>query len=404
MSTREHDVVLHGATGFVGRLTARHLAQHPGTARIALSGRSLPKLQALRDELGVSWPLIVADAADPASLASLAASTTAVATTVGPYLTYGMPLVMACAAAGTSYCDLTGEVLFVRESHEQAHKIALDSGARIVHAAGFDSIPSDLGVLLLHEQVEADGEGTMEDTALLLVSMKGGVSGGTIDSMRTQLASVRADASLKPLLADPYGLSPSPLEEPSLGDEKDVMLPTRDPLLDRWVAPFVMAPYNTRIVRRSNALLGHAYGPGFRYREVMGVGRTPLAPVLAGGVTVGLGLLVAGMSLAPTRAVLDRVLPKPGSGPSEKLQRTGYFRAEIHTRTTTGARYVATVAAQGDPGYAATAVMFGQSALCLGTDPLTSSGGVLTPAVAMGSVLAARLRAQGFELSVRRVP
>jgi short subunit dehydrogenase-like uncharacterized protein len=156
-------------------------------------------------------------------------------------------------------------------------------------------------------------------------------------------------------------------------------------------------------VRRSNALLGHAYGPGFRYREVMGVGRSPLAPVLAGGVTAGLGLMVAGMSLAPTRALLDRVLPKPGSGPSEKMQRTGHFRAEIHTRTSTGARYVATVAAQGDPGYAATAVMFGQSALCLGIDALTSSGGVLTPAVAMGSVLSDRLRTQGFELSVRRL-
>jgi short subunit dehydrogenase-like uncharacterized protein len=403
MSTREHDVVLHGATGFVGRLTARHLAAHAGSARIALSGRSLAKLEALRDELGVTWPLIVADAADPASLRALASSTTAVATTVGPYMKYGMPLVMACAEAGTHYADLTGEVLFVRESHAEAHKIALDSGARIVHATGFDSVPSDLGELLLHEQVTADGEGTMEDTALLLVSMKGGVSGGTVDSLRTQLAAVQADASLKPLLADPYGLSPAPLEEPSLGDEKDVMIPTRDPLLDRWVAPFVMAPYNTRIVRRSNALLGHAYGPGFRYREVMGVGRSPLAPVLAGGVTAGLGALVAGMSFGPSRAVLDRVLPKPGAGPSEKMQRTGHFRAEIHTRTSTGARYVATVAATGDPGYAATAVMFGESALSLGVDELTSSGGVLTPAVAMGSVLASRLRARGFELSVRRI-
>jgi short subunit dehydrogenase-like uncharacterized protein len=403
MPIREHDVVLHGATGFVGRLTARHLAAQGGAARIALSGRSLTKLQALRDELGVSWPLIVADAADPSSLRALAESTVAVATTVGPYVKYGLPLVQACAEAGTSYADLTGEVLFVRDSHDAAHKIALDSGARIVHATGFDSIPSDLGVLLLHEQVTADGEGTLEDTALLLVSMKGGVSGGTIDSLRTQLAAVRADSSLKPLLADPYGLSPAPLEEPALGDEKDVLLPTHDPLLDRWVAPFVMAPYNTRIVRRSNALLGHAYGPGFRYREVMGVGRSPLAPVLAGGVTAGLGLMVAGMSLAPTRALLDRVLPKPGSGPSEKMQRTGHFRAEIHTRTSTGARYVATVAAQGDPGYAATAVMFGQSALCLGIDALTSSGGVLTPAVAMGSVLSGRLRTQGFELSVRRL-
>lgn len=402
MEQREHDVVLHGATGFVGRLTARHLAAHAGEARVALSGRSRDKLERLREELGVDWPVVVADASDERSLTALAASTTAVATTVGPYARHGLPLVLACAEAGTSYADLTGEVLFVRDSAAAAHKLAAESGARIVHAAGFDSIPSDLGVLLLHEQVTADGEGTLEDTALLLVSMRGGVSGGTIDSLRTQLDVVKADAALKPVLADPYALSPARLEEPDT-DERDVMTPTRDPLLDRWVAPFVMGPYNTRIVRRSNALLGHAYGPGFRYREVMGVGRGPLAPVLAGGVTAGLGALVLGMALPPTRALLDRVLPKPGSGPSEKVQRTGHFRVEVHTRTSTGARYVATVAAHGDPGYAATAVMLGESALCLGTDDLTSPGGVLTPAVAMGSWLAERLRDRGFELSVARV-
>ncbi len=403
MSTREHDVVLHGATGFVGRLTAQHLKQHAGDARVALSGRSKDKLSALREELGVDWPVIVADAADEGSMAALAASTTAVATTVGPYVKYGMPLVLACAAAGTHYADLTGEVLFVRDSHQQAHKLAKESGARIVHATGFDSVPSDLGVLLLHEQVTADGEGTLEDTALLLVSMRGGVSGGTIDSLRVMIDAVMADKDLRPVMADPYALSPDRVLEPDLGSERDVLIPTKDPLLERWVAPFVMAPYNTRVVRRSNALLGHAYGPGFRYREVMGVGRSPLAPVLAGGVTAGVGFLAAGMALPPTRFLLDRVLPKPGEGPSVKTQEKGYFRAEIHTRTSTGAHYVATVAAQGDPGYAATAVMFGESALCLGTDALTSAGGVLTPAVAMGSTLADRLRARGFELSVRRL-
>jgi short subunit dehydrogenase-like uncharacterized protein len=403
MSNRTHDVVLHGATGFVGRLTARHLAAHAGTARIALSGRSKDKLERLRDDLGVDWPLIVADAADAGSLAELAASTTAVATTVGPYAKYGLPLVLACAEAGTSYADLTGEVLFVRDSAAAAHKLAVETGARIVHSAGFDSIPSDLGVLLLHEQVVADGEGTLGDTAYLVVSMKGGVSGGTIDSMRTQVDVVKADRSLRKVIGDPYALSPDRVAEPQLGDESDVMVPSRDPLLGRWVAPFVMASYNTRIVRRSNALLGHAYGPGFRYREVMSVGTGPLAPVLAGGITAGLGALVVGMSLPPARALFDRVLPKPGAGPSEKAQRTGHFRVEITTQTSTGARYVATVAAKGDPGYAATAVMLGESALCLGTDVLTTPGGVVTPAVAMGDSLVERLRARGFDLSVRRV-
>jgi short subunit dehydrogenase-like uncharacterized protein len=258
-------------------------------------------------------------------------------------------------------------------------------------------------VLLLHEQVVADGEGTLEDTAYLMVSMKGGVSGGTIDSMRTQVDRVKADRSLRSVISDPYALSPDRVAEPDHGKETDVMVPTKDPLLDRWVAPFVMASYNTRIVRRSNALLGHAYGPGFRYREVMSVGTGPLAPVLAAGVTAGLGALVVGMSLPPARALLDRVLPNPGAGPSEKVQESGHFRVEITTQTSTGARYVATVAAHGDPGYAATAVMLGESALCLGTDSLTTAGGVTTPAVAMGSALVERLRARGFELSVRRV-
>lgn len=400
--TREHDVVLHGATGFVGRLTAKHLAVHGGDARIALSGRSKDKLEALRASLGVDWPVVVADAADASSMAALAASTTAVATTVGPYAKYGLPLVEACAEAGTSYADLTGEVLFAREVGERFHKLAVETGARIVHSTGFDSVPSDLGTWLLHEQVTADGEGTMEDTVLVLTAMKGGVSGGTVDSLRTMLDEVKADRELVQVMTDPYSLSPDRAAEPQLGKERDVMTPTKDPLLDRWVAPFVMAPYNTRVVRRTNALLGHAYGPGFRYREVMGVGRSPFAPVLAGGVTAGLGALVAGMSLRPTRFLLDKVLPKPGEGPSEKLQRTGHFTVEVHTRTTTGARYVATVSGQGDPGYAATAVMFGQSALSLGTDELSSGGGVLTPAVAMGSALVDRLRTQGFTLQVER--
>jgi short subunit dehydrogenase-like uncharacterized protein len=403
MANREHDLVLHGATGFVGVLTAAHLAATAGDARIALSGRSKDKLEKVRADLGVDWPVIVADASDESSLQALAQSATAIATTVGPYAKYGMPLLRACAEAGTHYADLTGEVLFVRDAHNEAHKLAKETGARIVHSTGFDSVPSDLGVWMLHEQATADGEGTLEDTALLLVSMRGGVSGGTIDSLRTMIDDVKADKELRSVMTDPYSLSPERVLEPSHGPEKDVMTPTRDPLLERWVAPFVMAPYNTRVVRRSNALLGHAYGPQFTYREVMGVGRSAFAPVLAGGVTAGVGALAVGMALPPTRYVLDRLLPKPGEGPSEKTRSKGHFRAEIHTRTSTGARYVATVAAKGDPGYAATAVMFGQSGLCLGTDDLTSEGGVLTPAVAMGGALADRLRAQGFELSVRRI-
>ena len=407
-SARDLDVVVFGATGFVGALLAAHLAEHaPAGLRIGLAGRSQPKLAAVRDGLPASaadWPLLVADASDPGSLSTLARRTRVVATTVGPYARHGLPLVQACAEAGTDYCDLTGEVLFVRQSIDRFHDVARASGARIVHSCGFDSVPSDLGVLVAAEQARADGAGELEDTVLELVSVKGGVSGGTIDSMRSQLQEMSKDSSLRTLVFDPYSLSPDRSAEPQLGDERDRMTPGRDPLLDRWVAPFVMAPFNTRIVRRSNALTGWSYGRRFRYREVLGVGRSPLAPVLAAGVTAGIGAGVAGLAFPPTRRLLDRLLPKPGEGPSEQTQRNGRFHVDVVTRTSTGARYTVTVAAQGDPGYAATAVMQGQSALCLALDRdrLPDAAGVLTPATAMGMPLVERLRERGFEISVRR--
>ena len=396
MADGPYEIVVHGATGFVGRLVAGHLAAHAGDARIALSGRSKDRLTAVRDSLGVDWPLLVTDAHDPASMAELAASTAVVATTVGPYGKHGLPLVEACADAGTSYCDLTGETLFVHDSAAAAHERAAATGARIVHSAGFDSVPSDLGVHLLHEQARADGTGTLGDTALVLVSARGGVSGGTVDSMRTELAS----AGDRPaLFADPYALSPDRAADPSGDGEKDPLLPARDPAHGRWVAPYPFGPHDCRIVRRTNALLGHAYGPRFRYREGMAV---PGGPVGAGLASAGIGAFALGLRLGPTRALLGRVLPSPGAGPSERTRRTGHFTIEVHTGTSSGVRYVATIAADGDPGYAATAVMFGEAALCLARDPLEGPGGVLTPAAALGTHYADRLRARGMTLSVRR--
>ena len=407
-SDREHDVVVFGATGFVGRLLAGHLAQHaPEPARIALAGRSRDRLEQVRASLGAraaDWPLVVADVREPATVTAMAESARVVATTVGPYQRYGLPLVEACALAGTDYADLTGEVLFVRQSIDRFHDAAVASGARLVHACGFDSVPSDLGVLLAAEQARADGEGELEDTVLHVVSMKGGVSGGTIDSARAQVEAASADPALQRVVDDPYALSPDRSAEPELGDERDRLAVGRDPELGRWTGPFVMAPFNTRIVRRSNALRGWQYGRRFRYREVMGFGTSPLAPVLATGMTAGLAVGLAGMSFGPTRAVLDRVLPSPGEGPGEKARAQGHFRIEVVARTSTGARYTATVAASGDPGYAATAVMQGESALCLALDRdrLPEVAGVLTPATALGAVLAERLRARGFQIDVRR--
>ena len=398
------DLVVYGATGFVGALTAAHLAEHapPGT-RIALAGRSREKLAAVRAGLpgAPDWPLIEADATDAGSLAALAASTRVVATTVGPYAKYGLPLVEACARAGTHYADLTGEVLFVREAIDRYDAAARESGARIVHACGFDSVPSDLAVLLLHERAAADGAGDLRDVRLIATA-RGGFSGGTFASIRGQIDAVRRDTAARRLVTDPFALSPDREAEPSGAQPSDFPRPART-ADGRWTAPFVMSSFNTRIVRRSNALQDWAYGRGLRYAEVMGSGRGPLGAVAGVGVTAGIAAFLTAMTLPPTRALLDRLLPGPGAGPSAATRERGWFRMAVDATTGNGARYHAEVRGQGDPGYAATAVMLGESALALALDQLPDRAGSLTPATAMGSVLVERLRAAGHTYEVAPV-
>jgi short subunit dehydrogenase-like uncharacterized protein len=405
---RELDLVLFGATSFVGRLTAEYLTgAAPPEVTIGLAGRSHERLLALQSSLGAraaDWPLLVADTTDEHSLREMAGRARVVATTVGPYRRYGAPVVEACATAGTHYADLNGEVLFMRDAIDRFDALAAESGARIVHSCGFDSIPSDLGVFLLHETVAADDAGELENTTLVVRAMRGGASGGTVASLKGTLDEARGDRRLARLLADPYALSPDRAAEPDLGPEQDMRGPHNDPELSMWIGPFIMGSINTRAVRRSNALLGWAYGRRFRYREVMGFGSGRLAALQAGGLAGGAGALLGGLSFGPTRAILDRVLPAPGEGPNEGQRQRGFFRIEIHAQTSTGARYICRVAAQGDPGYQATSVMFGESGLCLALDgqKLPARAGVLTPATAMGAALIERLRAAGQTYDVER--
>ena len=422
---REFDIVLFGATGFVGRLTARHLAAEADTGvRIALAGRSLTRLGEVSRELGAAaaqWPLLVVDATDEAAVTDLAQRARVVVTTVGPYVKYGVPLAAACAEAGTHYCDLTGEVLFVHRSIAANHQTAQRTGARIIHACGFDSIPSDLGVWLTAEAARADGA-SLGRTHLAVRSMKGGFSGGTIDSARTQVDELKVDEAARRVVGDPWALaeggrpprtsggtaSGSSRRRSGLGGLLDTVTRAspvkRDADNGHFTGPFVMAAFNTRIVARSASLLG--YGDGFRYVEYSDYGAGPAGAVAAGGMSVALGAGLAGFGFGPTRALLDRVLPKPGEGPSEEAQAKGRFRMEVTAQATNGARYRTTVAAPYDPGYSGTAVMLGQAALSLveDGDRLPGAAGVLTPATALGAPLVDRLRAHRFTLETERLP
>lgn len=412
---RELDIIVYGATGFVGKLTAQYLSRAGGGARIGLAGRSEERLRAVRDELGAAardWPIMVADASDPPTLDAMVARTRVVITTVGPYTRYGMPLVAACAAAGTDYVDLAGEAHFVRESIDLYHKQAVDTRARIVHACGFDSIPSDLSVYALYCAARDEDAGELLDTDFVVRGFSGGFSGGTLASMTEVLRTASSDPETRRLLFDPYTLSADRGAEPELGRQPDLSWRRgRDiapELAGIWTAGFAMAPYNTRIVRRSNGLLDWAYGRRFRYAEHLSVGSSAAAPALSGLATgvanVAFGLGGRFFRLIPSDWV-ERVLPKPGTGPSRSRRERGYYRTETYTTTSTGARYRAVMAQQGDPGYQATSVLLGESALALVLDreELSDRYGVLTPAAAMGDALLARLPAAGVTVEVSRL-
>jgi short subunit dehydrogenase-like uncharacterized protein len=414
-SPREFDLVLYGATGFVGKLTAEYLAKAGGDARIALAGRSQDKLLAVRETLGEkaqSWPLLTADASQPSTLDAMAARAQVVLTTVGPYAKYGLPLVAACAAAGTDYADLTGEAMFMRDSIDLYHKQAIDTGARIVHSCGFDSIPSDLTVYALHLRATEDSAGELMDTTFVVRKLVGGFSGGTYASLAGVLRAMAGDAQVRRSLEDPYTLTPDRDAEPELGAQSDI--PWRrggeiaPELSGIWTTGFLMGPVNTRVVRRSNALQNWAYGSHFRYAECQSVGSSVVAPV-ASAIATGVGTAVTGLGSryfdkVPEK-VVERILPKPGTGPSERTRERGNYTVETYTSTSTGARYRTTMSQQGDPGYKATSVLLGESGLALAfdRDRLTDLRGVLTPAAAMGDALLARFPAAGVSLETSRL-
>lgn len=398
MSTREFGVVIFGASGFTGRLVAEHVSRAAGNAGLkwAIAGRNREKLEAL----GFAVPVIVADAHDRSALDALARRTKVVCTTAGPYAKYGSELVAACADAGTHYCDLTGEVQWMRRMIDLHHDRAKQTGARIVHTCGFDSIPSDLGTWATQQEFHARHGVYASSVLAAFGETSGGFSGGTVASAAQTATEATEDRTVRKVIGHPYGLDPDPdsPQKPRVPDETSIGWEAR---LGMFTIPFVMAQVNTRVVRRAHALAGFPYGEDFVYREVMSTPGSARGAAMAVGITGALGAIQFALKRPKLRELLVSKAPKPGEGPSREAREKGHWKVRfIAEGKPAGAskpeRLIYIASDRADPGYGSTAKMLGESALCLALDALDSPGGVSTPSVAMGGALLERLRKVGL--------
>ncbi len=397
VSAREFDLVLLGATGFTGKLVAQYLDRQPAM-KWAIAGRSREKLEAVAAALGTNIPIVIADALDPAACAGLAQRTKVICTTVGPYAKYGAMVVAACAAAGTHYCDLTGEVNFIREMIDANHATAEKTGARIVCSSGFDSIPSDLGTWTTQQAFIAQFGHPAQKVTAYYGALSGGFSGGTAGSMFAT-ADAMKDREVRRILANPYGLDPDPTApRPAAPDDK---APSWDRDIGMFTVPFVMATMNSRVVRRAHALAGLPWGADFVYREVMSTPPTAKGAMMAAGITGALGALAFAMRYPKVRAEIEKHAPKSGEGPSQEKRERGHWTVRFVAKRGDERLDYIVADPHGDPGYASTSKMLGEVALSLAFDKLVSAGGVVTPSFAMGQALVARLAAAGLEFHAK---
>ncbi|MGT2457865.1 saccharopine dehydrogenase family protein [Cupriavidus basilensis] len=392
MTAPDYDVVVFGATSFVGQILTRYLAEYLSgqaeTLRWVIAGRSEAKLEDVRRSLGAagqSLPIIVADAASEAQLRVLCAQTRVVVSTVGPYALYGEPLIKVCAESGTDYCDLTGETQWIKRMIEKYEATARQSGARIVHCCGFDSVPSDMGVYFLQRQAMQHFGAPAAHVKMRVKTLKGGASGGTVASMINVVKEAAADPSLRKELVNPYALCPG--GHGFTARQHYVSAAEFDTDFDAWIAPFVMAAINERVVHRSNALSGKAYGNPFTYDEAMLTGVGFKGRLTALTIVAGLGAFMVGAVISPIRGVMERfLLPKPGEGPSPAAQLAGRYDLRLLGRTEGGQTLRVKVTGDRDPGYGSTSKILGQAAASLALDHVKNGiksgrgGGFWTPA------------------------
>ena len=406
---RAYTVVLYGATSFVGQITAHYLAQFlteqkpnedaSHSVTWAIAGRDEDKLKKLQDEIvskqgnkADKVAIIIANSNDEASLDAMTKQTQVLISTVGPYLKYGEPLIKFCAQNGTDYVDLTGEAIFIKDMLDKYQDTAKQSGARIVNSCGFDSIPSDLGVYFTQQQAQDKFNQACETIHMRVKAAKGGVSGGTIASMGTIFEEVGEDKARRKQVANPYLLNDD-TDAPTTR-QKNISKPEYDDDHKRWLAPFVMAVMNTRIVHRTNQLLSYEYGREFKYDEAMWMQDGVKGKLMSYGLSAGLLGFASAMMFKPSRELLSKhVLPKSGSGPSKSEQENGFFDIRFFGTTAKQDTINTKVTGDRDPGYGSTSRMLAQSALCLAQDISQEdvAGGFWTPATAMGDKLIQRL-------------
>jgi short subunit dehydrogenase-like uncharacterized protein len=396
MTAKPYDIAVFGATSFVGQILCRVLAQRlgfNGALRWSIAGRSPEKLRALRESLAAGEALLpgqIADVRDEASLAAICAKSRVVVSTVGPYALYGEPLVRACAAAGVDYCDLSGEPLWIRRMIDLYEAQAQASGARLVPCCGFDSIPSDMGVYFVQQEARRRFGQPCSHVKMRVRAMRGGASGGTIASMLNAIKELAGSGALRKMLANPYALCPADAAAAKTRQVSNSR-PSYDPDFEAWIAPFLMAPVNTKIVHRSNALSHYSYGAGFRYDEAMLAKSRGKAYAIA----AALGGFAAASAIPPLRwALRGFVLPAPGEGPAPEDRKKGFFDLRFLGKTPDGRSIRAKVTGDADPGYNSTSKMLAQAAICLATlDGAEAPGGFYTPASLFGDRLLAALQA-----------
>jgi len=385
------DLIIWGATGFTGQLVSQYINNNYSNTdlRWGIAGRNKEKIFFIANKLKIKDDRVfIADSNNIESLIKLTSQTKVICTTVGPYAKLGTKLIEACISSGTDYCDITGETQWIRRIIDKYHKLAEQKGIKIINSCGFDSIPSDMGVYYSQKRIFKKTGEYASMINMRVAGAKGGISGGTYNSLSNVLEEARADRNVRKTLMNPYGLNP--VGKQTGPDKQDLQRVIFDKISNSWIAPFVMAGINTKIVRRSHALIDFKYGSDFSYDEATLTGRG-VSGQIKGYLSLIPIFLATRKKGSAIKNLVDYILPKSGEGPSETKRINGYYNLRFYL-TVRNKTYISKVIGDMDPGYGSTSKMLAESAVCLALDKTPETFGILTPSSGLGDSLLKRLQ------------